>query len=123
MSHDSRDVLAVLRYELNFLEQGGYERLRHSRQAASPFKGSLTCLNHGQPLRPHACHECFLYEFVPTASQVEDVPCEHIPLKSSGQTIADFLKSEQFEELENALKEWLQSTIAQLEEQPSRRVS
>ena len=50
MSDDKRDVLEVLRYELNFLEQGGYGNWYSTPWGpASVFQDSLTCPNHGDP--------------------------------------------------------------------------
>src|SRR5271157_2446461 len=47
MSEDKRDVLEVLRYELNFLEQGGYGNWYSTPWGpASVFQDSLTCPNH-----------------------------------------------------------------------------
>ena len=75
MSEDKRDVLEVLRYELNFLEQGGYGNWYSTPWGpASIFQDSLTCPNHGDPTRPHACHECLLWDFVPEEYRTEDVP-------------------------------------------------
>jgi len=89
MSEDKRDVLEVLRYELNFLEQGGYGNWDSTPWGpASIFQDSLTCPNHGDPTRPHACRECVLYDFVSEEYQTEDVPCHHIPLNKQGDTIA-----------------------------------
>ena len=89
MSEDKRDVLEVLRYELNFLEQGGYGNWYSTPWGpASIFQDSLTCPNHGDPTRPHACHECLLYDFVPEEYRTEDVPCHHIPLNRQGVTVA-----------------------------------
>ncbi len=116
MSDDRRGVLEVLRYELNFLEQGGY-RPAGGAHSASPFQGNLSCLNFGEPLRPHACHECALYDFVPVAARTEDVPCHHIPIDPAGHTVASFLAAKNFPDLERALKVWLRRIIANLEEQ------
>ena len=89
MSEDKRDVLEVLRYELNFLEQGGYGNWYSTPWGpASVFQDSLTCPNHGDPTRPHACHECLLYDFVPEEYRTDDVPCHHIPLNRHGITVA-----------------------------------
>ena len=72
MSEDKRDVLEVLRYELNFIEQGGYGNWYSTPWGpASIFQDSLTCPNHGDPTRPHACHECLLYDFVPEQYRTE----------------------------------------------------
>ena len=51
MSEDKRDVLEVLRYELNFIEQGGYGNWYSTPWGpASIFQDSLTCPNHGDPI-------------------------------------------------------------------------
>lgn len=114
MSEDRRDVLQVLRYELNFLEQGGYSRNIRQGSGISPFQDTLSCLNFGEPSRPHACHECFLYDFVPQASRTEDIPCHFIPLDEQGRTVADLLQSGDNHELESVLANWLRQTIARL---------
>lgn len=114
MSEDKRDVLEVLRYELNFLEQGGYGNWYSTPWGpASIFQDSLTCPNHGDPTRPHACRECLLYDFVPEEYRTEDVPCHHIPLNRHGVTVATPNQSE--EELRENVKHWLKRTIARIE--------
>lgn len=116
MSEDRRNVLQVLRYELNFLEQGGYSR--NVRQGAiSPFRDTLSCLNFGDPLRSHACHECCLYDFVPDDSRTEDLPCHFIRLDGEGTTVATLIKNDSREGLESVLKAWLRATIARLEKE------
>jgi hypothetical protein len=115
MTRDNQELLEILRYELNFLEQGGYRQLAKSRTCPSPFKNSLTCLNYGDPMRPHACHECSLFQFVPENLQVEDVPCHFIPLDEHGRKIADLVKQRRPEQVESALKKWLEKTITRLE--------
>jgi hypothetical protein len=115
MSEDRRSVLEVLRYELNFLEQGGYLRKIEAGQSLSPFQESLSCLNFGEPLRPHACRECLLYDFVPPNARTEEIPCHHIPLDPAGHTIASFLNENKPLDLERALKIWLRRTIAEMD--------
>ena len=113
MSEDKRDVLEVLRYELNLIEQGGYGNWYSTPWgSASIFQDSLTCPNHRDPTRAHACHECLLYDFVPEKYRTEDVPCHHIPLNKLGDTIA-MPQSE--EELRENVKHWLKRTIARIE--------
>ena len=115
MSEDRRDVLEVLRYELNFLEQGGYSRNLRQGREISPFQDTLSCLNFGEPFRKYTCQECFLYDFVPEESRTEDVPCHFIPLDESGVTVSKLLKAGELIELEAALRSWLRNTIASLE--------
>lgn len=123
MSEDRRDVLQVLRYELNFLQQGGYSRSFREGRAISPFQDTLTCLNFGEPMRPHACRECILYDFVPKESRTEDVPCHFIPLNQEGTTIAKLLAKGETHEVETSLQEWLRNTIAVLEKSEKRTAS
>ena len=117
MSEDRRDVLQVLRYELNFLEQGGYSRSLRQGRPISPFQDTLSCLNFGDPLRSHTCHECFLYDFVPDGSTTEDVACHFIPLDDSGNTVAKLLEAGEDRRLEDLLRSWLRRTITRLEQE------
>lgn len=118
MSGDKRDVLQVLRYELNFLEQGGYDRLADVPEA-SPFLNSRTCLNFEKALRTHACQECLLYDFVPAANRLEDIPCHYIQLTEEGDTISKLLQEGDHARLRSELCDWLRNTIRQLELEPA----
>ncbi len=115
MSQDLRDVLQILRYELNYLEQGGYERDRLSHGTESPFLGNLSCINFGDPLRSHACRECILHQFVPEDKQTEEFPCHYIRLNASGENIAELIEKKDPDRLVFTLEHWLRTTIARLE--------
>ena len=113
--HDS-DLLAALRAELAFLEQGGYGRsVRTPWKATELFRDSPTCLNFNDPERPHPCSECMLMQFVPKAQQDTDMPCHHIPLDVQGQTVDSMERWETQAEMEDALASWLKRTIRQIE--------
>lgn len=118
MSNDKRDVLEVLRFELNFLEQGGYGRsVRTPWKPTSIFQDSLSCINFNDPERPRACSECLLNDFVPRACQDESVPCHHIPLTPNGETIDALERTGNQAEMEEALRNWLRATIQRIEQQ------
>ena len=54
MTQEEHELLDLLKFELNFLEDGGYGRSPHTpgrRQLA--FEDSLTCPNFGDSSRPH----------------------------------------------------------------------
>ena len=72
---------------------------------------SLTCLNFGDPSRPHPCAECVLMQYVPESRKGEDVPCHHIPLDPKSRTIATLDATE----AEEVLKRWLRHEINRLE--------
>ena len=116
MSRDKRDALEVLKFELNFLEQGGYGRSpqvpwREPRM----FQDSPSCLNFNELGRPHPCEECMLINYVPEDKLTADVPCHHIPLDSAGRTIDQLDRNQAV--LEEKLAGWLRAAIAKLEQE------
>ena len=118
MASDDRDILEVLKFELSFLEQGGYGRsVRTPWKATSIFQDSLSCLNYGEPDRPHPCEECLLMKFVPEASRNETVPCHHIPITERGETLEHVEERYNQAQLEEAVIQWLRRTIARLEQE------
>jgi hypothetical protein len=108
------EVLETLRYELNFLEQGGYDRKVSGEGLPSPFKTGFSCINFGDPLRRHACRECKLYQFVPDKGRNQDVPCHAIQIAPE-VTIANLLGEGDRGRLVTLLEDWLRHTIARLE--------
>ena len=74
MSQDLSDVLQMLRYELNYLEQGGFERDRALFGTESPFLGTFACINYGDPLRAHACREWSSISLPPKISKPRNFP-------------------------------------------------
>jgi hypothetical protein len=115
MPKDKRNLLDVLKFELEFLEQGGYGRL--PREAWRPrfiFEDSPTCMNFNS--KDHEpCEECLLMQFVPEDARTEQTPCIHIPLSLNGETIASLYRTGTQQELEEALGAWLRATIRRLE--------
>jgi len=117
MSDDKRDILEVLKFELNFLEQGGYGRsVRTPWKPTSVFLDSPSCINFNDPARPNPCNECLLTDFVPEKCQEEDIPCHHIPLNNQGETVYTMERQREQVELEEAVKGWLRSTIQRIEQ-------
>lgn len=119
---DERDVLEVLKFELNFLEQGGYGRSVHAPQTPTRiFQDSISCLNFGDPQRPHPCSECMLIDFVPDSKRHEDVPCHHIPLSPAGETVATLEARDRQQRLEESVIVWLRAVIARMEKERQAR--
>jgi hypothetical protein len=118
MAKDDRDLLEVLKFELKFLEAGGYGRsVRTPWLPTSVFQDSLSCLNFGDPHRSQPCEECILMSMVPPDRRNEQVPCHHIPLSDAGETIYFLERWENQSGLEEAVKKWLRATIKKLEDQ------
>ena len=116
MAADKRDILEVLKFELNFLEQGGYGRsVKTPWKPTHIFQDSLSCLNFNEPERPHPCDECLLHEMVPKESQAEGVPCHFIPLNKEGENVHTMERQYNQAELEEAVRNWLRETIRRIE--------
>lgn len=117
MAKDNRNLLDVLRFELNFLEKGGYGRSpREPWRAPLIFEDSPTCMNYDSKEDPAPCSECLLMQFVPPERRKELIPCRHIPLDSAGQTLDNLYRYSDQTEIEEAMKQWLRATIHRLEE-------
>lgn len=116
MSSDKRDILDVLKFELSFLEQGGYGRsVRTPWKTTSIFQDSTSCINFNDAERPHPCNECLLTDFVPSEGQDQSVPCHQIPLNPDGETVDSMERQCNQVELEEAVKNWLRDTIQRIE--------
>jgi hypothetical protein len=118
MAQDDRDILELLKDELDFIEQGGYGRsVRTPWKPQSTFQDSLTCINYGYPYRAHPCNECHLLDFVSPEHHTEEVPCHFIPLNEAGETIEDFEAQDNQAKLERNVRDWLRARIKQIEEE------
>jgi len=116
MAKDDRDLLELLKTELDFIEKGGYGRsVRTPWKETSPFRDSLTCVNYALPEKSHPCSECHLIDFVPETKRSEQVPCHFIPLTDSGETVEDLDAEGNQTKMEEALKQWMRRKIQQLE--------
>jgi hypothetical protein len=113
---DNRDVLQTLKAELAFVEQGGYRnRARFPWRPSFVFEDSPTCINFDTKQERRPCSECLLMRFVPEDRKDLAYPCRHIPLNSSGDSVAHFYESGTEAELDAALRVWLRNKIAELE--------
>jgi len=116
MSHHNRDILDILRFELKFLEEGGYAGSPHAPWRASYiFEDSPSCLNFQQSARPHPCDACLLTQLVPPDLRQQDVPCRFIPLNDKGQTVDSLYRTGTHEEMVETLMDWLRREIKRIE--------
>lgn len=111
------DLLAVLKAELKFLENGGYRKLTWHPQFI--FEDSPTCLNNRDLEKLHPCSECALAKFVPPESREASTPCRHIQLNEKGETLETLYRWASQEELEASVSRWLKATIQKLEQDES----
>jgi hypothetical protein len=118
MAKDDRDILDVLKDELDFIEKGGYGRsVRTPWQPKSAFQDSLTCINYGYPYRTHPCNECHLIDFVSPEHKGEMIPCHFIQLNEAGETIEDLELEDNEAKLEREVRDWLRARIQSIEEE------
>ena len=116
MAKDDRDILDILKFELSFLEQGGYGRsVRTPWKPTSVFQDSISCINFGDPSRPRPCSECLRIDVVPGSAHEESVPCHHIPLNEKGETLDAIERYDNQQEVEEKMRQWLRATIARIE--------
>jgi hypothetical protein len=121
MPYENHDLLEILRFELKFLEDGGYGRSPHAPwRAPYIFEDSPSCLNFNDSARPHPCSECLLTQLVPPELREQDVPCRFIPLNDKGQTVDSFYRTGTQIELEDALRDWLHGEISRIEAEQTR---
>ena len=117
MQKDERDLLEVLKFELTFLEQGGYGRSpRTPWRPQYIFEDSLTCMNYDSKENPGPCSDCVLMQLVPPGRRSEKIPCRHIPFNGSGETLDSLYRYSDQNEIEETVGSWLRTTIQQLEE-------
>ena len=122
MPADERDILEVLKSELNFLKKGGYGRSpREPWRAQLIFEDSPSCMNYDGKENPRPCAECALMRFVPSEKRSEKVPCRHIPLTRDGETLHELYNGAAQQEIEDALADWLRGTIARLEAEQAQK--
>jgi hypothetical protein len=118
MPKDDRDVLEILRGELEFIEKGGYGRsVQTPWQRTSIFQDSLSCLNLGDPQRTRPCSECLLIGFVPSEEREQNIPCHHIHISDTGETLESLEQEDDQGRLEGAVKNWLRAKIKQIEDE------
>jgi hypothetical protein len=122
MASKKRDLLEVLKLELEFLKGGGY-RKRSSWRPQFIFEDSPTCLNYGDPERKRSCSECVLTPLVPAEFREGKPPCHYISLNEQNDTMHSLQQWSTPEELEDAVSEWLMNTIQKLEFERAQRQS
>lgn len=113
MEAEKRDLLAVLKAELDFLDKGGYHAT--SWRPSFVFEDSPSCLNYKDPFRAKPCSDCVLMQLVPPEKREERIPCRFIPLDALGTTVESLYHTATQDELEAEVRSWLRTTIEALE--------
>ena len=116
MSEARTRVLDLLKKELAFLEQGGYQHsVRSPWRAAYIFEESPSCPNYSDRARPHFCEDCWLMEFVAPEQRSEQVPCRFVDLAPNGVTVDSLYRCGTLHQSEETLRHWLHERIREIE--------
>ena len=118
MAKDGRNLLTVLKAELDFVQKGGYRlTARSGWRPQFIFQDSPTCLNFDGTRMPQPCSSCVMSELALPPMRDCKIPCRYIPLNDQGDTIDSLYRTATLEELEVSLTNWLVATIQKLEYQ------
>lgn len=105
--------LEALRQELEFLDNGGY-RQKMGWRPPLVFEDSPICPKTPKSVCPDP--SCLLLDLVPEERRQEVIPCRNIPLNEAGETLTTLYNTGNMEEIEIALRAWLQKEIAELKQ-------
>lgn len=111
---NERELLKLLKDELDFLNHAGYDNQGHWR-APLIFEDSPTCPNFGRYSGQVPCRECPLAQFVPAELRNQPAACRFIPLNERGETIDLLYNWGTPAELETAVRNWLVRAVNDLE--------
>ena len=106
MAWDNREIIGLLRLEIENIRQRGF---------GPYFRDSVLCINAGKTMRADPCDQCLLMQFVPEEAQKEAVPCYHIRLNQTGDTVASLRGQPAAKQLEAAVLAWMEAAVARLE--------
>ncbi|MCL6565614.1 MAG: hypothetical protein K6U09_04240 [Acidobacteriia bacterium] len=116
MPFDRQELIDKLKLEIEVIEKGGYyPSVRQPRQLPRIFRDSVSCLNVGLEVKREPCLHCFLMEFVPPEHRDKEEPCHYIPLNEQGDTVASLSAAGDRDRLQDAVLQWLKTTVARLE--------
>jgi hypothetical protein len=118
MQKDERNLLEVLKEELDFVEDGGYAQSAKTQwRPRYIFEDSPSCANYNAREKREACSACVLMQLVPKEFRETHIPCRHIPLTAKGETLDSMYRYDDSLTIEETLNGWLRRTIAELERQ------
>ena len=114
MSNSTREVVMLLKKELEFLHRGGYGGTK-SWKPLSVFLDSPSCPNRLDVERSTPCPQCWLFNFVPERYGRELPACHFIPMTDDGKSVDSMRREYSQAEMLDKLKTWLQDEIQHLE--------
>ena len=122
MGKDKRNLLDVLKKELEFVEKGGYRNPARAWRPQFMFQDSPTCLNFESSDHPQLCSDCSISQLIPLEVALRKIPCRYIPLNEQGDTLDLLYRTATEKETEGKFVDWLKTTIARLEREEAERL-
>jgi len=120
MAESKQELIRLLEAELDLVEGGGYQPPAGKPGEEKPmFYHGLACINHWfVPDHESECHDdCVLLDWVPDKDKKADLPCHMIQLNDAGDTVKALQEKGDRERMEEEVKKWLRSTIANLKKE------
>ncbi len=118
MQKDERDLLEVLKTELEFLEDGGYTQSPRTQwRARYIFEDSPSCMNYESKGKRVPCSACLLLELTPAEFRDTQIPCRHIPLSAKGDTLDSLYRYDDQRTIEETAGNWLRNSISRLQQE------
>lgn len=115
-----KHALDALVKELDFLESGGY-RQPMGWAPALIFEDSPICPKRSFSSCPNT--QCVLLDFVPVEQREASIPCQHIRLNDAGETPYMMYPTKTMSEIENVLRDWLRTRIAEIKQKARSEVT
>src|SRR5260370_42276023 len=111
-----RELLRVLKNELEFLEKGGYGDFeKRSWRPAMFFEDSPSCPNRGVSEKLVPRSRCALLQLVPLAKRTNEIPCRDIPLNQKGENLQSLYETATRGGVELNSDRWMRTTIERIE--------
>ena len=109
-------LLQALRFELDFLDRGGYRKSgQWSFAEPSFFEDSPVCSNAHEGGNRIPCRDCILTTFIPRDRSESAKACHFIPLDEKGSTVFSLQQTgADHIAVESKLRSWLREQIASL---------
>ncbi len=116
MNADRRELIEMLKLEIEVIERGGYlPSVREPRKELKIFRDSISCPNLALEQKTTPCAHCWLAQYIPANHMDKEEPCHYIPLNDRGDTVASLVERGDAEGARRELLNWLRRRVTELE--------
>ena len=97
------------------VKHAGFRSRLLTQASEFPKTASINRKDLGEEVARIPCRECLLWDFVPAEHRAQEIPCHFIPLNDLKETVYSLEQAGKREDAEQALLDWLNQTIGELE--------